>query len=74
MAGLTGRFARERASALALALLFTLLALLAPRFFSPGNLRDVVLANSAVLIVALGMTMVIIAGDVDVSVGATLGV
>lgn len=74
MAGLAGRFARERASALALALLFTLLALLAPRFFSPGNLRDVVLANAAVLIVALGMTMVIIAGDVDVSVGATLGV
>ncbi len=74
MPGLGGRFARERASALALALLFTLLALLAPRFFAPGNLRDVLMANAAVLIVALGMTMVVIAGEVDVSVGATLGV
>lgn len=70
---MTGRFARERAAAIALALLFTLLALLAPRFFSPGNLRDVAMANAAVLIVALGMTMVVIAGEVDVSVGATLG-
>ncbi|MBI0296952.1 ABC transporter permease [Streptomyces sp. PRKS01-29] len=42
-----------------------------PGFLSPDNLRDLLLQNTAVGIVALGMTFVIISGGFDLSVGAT---
>lgn len=70
---LAGRWSRERPAALALAALLAVLALAAPAFFSPANLRDLVMANAAVQIVALGMTIVILTGQVDVSVGAAFG-
>ncbi len=66
-------WSRERPAALALAALLAVLAVAAPAFFSPGNLRDLVMANAAVQIVALGMTVVILTGEVDVSVGASFG-
>jgi rhamnose transport system permease protein len=68
-----GTWSRERPAALALAGLLAVLALAAPAFFSPANVRDVVMANAAVQIVALGMTLVILTGEVDVSVGAAFG-
>lgn len=63
-----------RPAAVALVALVALLALLAPGFFDPANLRDVVIANAMVQIIAVGMTMVILTGQVDVSVGAIAGV
>ncbi len=36
----------------------------------PGNVINIVLANSYVLILAIGMVMVIIAGHIDLSVGS----
>jgi rhamnose transport system permease protein len=66
--------ARERPAALALLGFGLILAIAAPGFFSPANLRDVMMANAAVQIVALGMTLVILTGEVDVSVGAIFGV
>jgi rhamnose transport system permease protein len=54
--------------------LLALLLLLAPAFFAPANLRDVAVANAMVQIIAVGMTLVILTGHVDVSVGATAGV
>jgi rhamnose transport system permease protein len=63
-----------RPAAAALVALLALLALLAPGFFDPANLRDVVIANAMVQIIAVGMTMVILTGQVDVSVGAIAGV
>ena len=69
-----GLGARERAAALVLGTLLTVLAIAAPAFFSPDNLRDVVMANAAVQIIALGMTLVVLTGEVDVSVGATFAV
>lgn len=39
-------------------------------FLSPANLRDLLLQNTAVGIIALGMTFVIISGGFDLSVGA----
>jgi rhamnose transport system permease protein len=58
----------------ALLSLLALLAFAAPAFFEPANLRDIVIANAIVQIVAVGMTAVILTGHVDVSVGATAGV
>ena len=63
-----------RPAALALGALLALLAIAAPGFFDPANLRDVVLANAMVLIIAVGMTMVVLTGQVDVSVAAIAGV
>lgn len=58
----------------ALLVLLAILALLAPSFFAPANLRDLVISNAMVQIIAVGMTMVILTGHVDVSVGAIAGV
>lgn len=70
--GVVGR--RERPALLAFLALLALLLLLAPAFFAPANLRDVAIANAMVQIIAVGMTLVILTGHVDVSVGATAGV
>jgi rhamnose transport system permease protein len=72
--GVPGLGARERAAALVLTALLAVLAIAAPAFFSPDNLRDIVMANCAVQIIALGMTLVVLTGEVDVSVGATFAV
>ena len=60
----------------AVALLGVLLAVLvaAPSFFGPSNLRDLALNNAPVLIVALGMTLVILVGEIDISVGSQFAV
>jgi rhamnose transport system permease protein len=60
----------------AVALMAVLLAMvvLAPSFFSPGNLRDLALNNAAALLVSLGMTLVILVGEIDISVGSQFAV
>jgi rhamnose transport system permease protein len=68
------RYKRE-ASALAAYLILLLgMALIAPAFFNPGNLRDLAMNNAAVLLVAVGMTLVILAGEIDISVGSQFAV
>jgi rhamnose transport system permease protein len=55
---------------------FTLavVAVFAPTFYSAANLRDMALNNAAVLIVATGVTLVILIGQIDISVGAQFAV
>jgi rhamnose transport system permease protein len=65
---------REFSSAAALAALLVIVAVAAPSFFSLVNLRDLVLNNAATMIVAIGMTMVILAGEIDISVGSQFAV
>jgi rhamnose transport system permease protein len=59
---------------LALAALGAVLTLRAPAFFQAGNLLDVLLATLPVLIVAVGLTMVILTGEIDISVGSVFAV
>ena len=47
---------------------------MAPSFFSGANLRDLALNNAPVLLVAIGMTMVILVGQIDISVGSQFAV
>jgi rhamnose transport system permease protein len=68
------RFRRELSVAFAVAALLIVLAILAPGFFTRENLSDLVLANMPVLIVALGMTLVILTGHIDISVGAMFAI
>ena len=65
---------REASVALAIALLAALLAFVAPGFFSRGNLIDLVLGNLPVLVAALGAALVILTGEIDISVGSIFAV
>jgi rhamnose transport system permease protein len=65
---------REVAVALAIALLAAVLGIFAPAYFARENLVDVFLANLPVLIVALGMTLVVILGHIDISVGSVFAI
>jgi rhamnose transport system permease protein len=65
---------REWSVALAIGALAIVLALLAPRYFSTENARDLFLVNMPILVVALGTTLVILAGEIDISVGSAFAV
>lgn len=65
---------REISVASAILLLSIVLALTVPGFFSRTNLIDLFISNVPVLIVALGMTLVILAGEVDISVGSVFAI
>jgi rhamnose transport system permease protein len=64
----------ELSIALALAALAAVLVLRAPAFFQAGNLLDVLLATLPVLILAVGATLVILTGEIDISVGSVFAV
>lgn len=59
---------------IALGALYIYLAFAAPKFYAAENLRDLALANVAVLLVATGMTLVIVLGEIDISVGSVFAV
>lgn len=65
---------RELSLVLAIVALSVILAAIAPGFFAAGNLRDLLMANMPVLIVALGMTLVILTGQIDISVGSQFAI
>jgi rhamnose transport system permease protein len=68
------RYQRELAAAAAWAVLLAAVALDAPSFFSADNLRDLALNNAALLLVATGMTLVILVGQIDISVGSQFAI
>jgi rhamnose transport system permease protein len=65
---------REASVAVAILALGLVLALAAPGFFARDNLSDLFLANLPVLIVALGMTLIILTGQIDISVGSVFAI
>jgi len=74
--GRTGRLARPF---IGLLLVVVLGIVLSPRtargsliFLSPGNLTDILMQQGEIGIIALAMTLVIIAGGIDLSVGSVL--
>jgi len=71
---LINKHKREFSVTLSYVVLLVLVALLAPSFFQPANLRDLALNNAGVLIVACGMTLVILTGEIDISVGSQFAV
>jgi ribose transport system permease protein len=64
-------FARFR-SLLALALMVLVLSLLSDRFFTPENGWNILRQISVNLCLSIGMTLVILSGGIDLSVGAIL--
>ena len=54
--------------------LLLITALKAPGFYSVANLRDLTLVTAPVLVAAIGMTLVILLGEIDISIGAQYAV
>lgn len=65
---------REAWVALAIGALCAALAVVRPEYFGRGNLVDLFLANLPVLVIAAGMTLVLLTGEIDISVGSAFAV
>jgi rhamnose transport system permease protein len=69
------RFASQEALlALAVIGLAVVVGFINPRFLATRNLSDLLLGNAYIAVAAVGMSMVIISGNIDISVGALIGV
>ena len=68
------RYKREISAALAFLILVLLVSVISPSFLNANNLRDLCMNNVSVLLVAVGMTLVILVGEIDISVGSQFAV
>ncbi len=68
------RYKRELAAAVAFVALLVAVGVTAPAFFSVANLRDLAVNNAPTLLIATGMTLVILVGEIDISVGSQFAV
>jgi ribose/xylose/arabinose/galactoside ABC-type transport system permease subunit len=59
---------------LLLIVIFVGVGLINPRFLQGNNLPDLFNGNAYIAVAAIGMSMVIITGNIDISVGAAIGV
>jgi len=58
----------------AIVILFIVVTVVNPRFILTNNLVSIFAGNAYIAVAAIGMSMVIITGNIDVSVGALIGV
>ena len=65
---------REISLLLVIAALGIVLAAVAPGYFARENLSDLFLGSMPVLIVAIGTTLVILTGNIDISVGSVFAI
>jgi rhamnose transport system permease protein len=63
------RYRRELSVAATFALVLLVMLATHPEFFRPDQLRTFAVSNASALVVAVGMTLVIIARQIDISVG-----
>jgi rhamnose transport system permease protein len=63
------RYKRELAVAAAYAVLLLVLAWRVPAFYQGNELRNILVNNSAVLVAAVGMTLVMLTRHIDISIG-----
>lgn len=60
--------------AVAIVALSAIVSLINPDFLSANNLLDIAVNTAYIAVAAAGMTMVIVSGNIDISVGSMLGV
>ena len=65
---------QEAVLLLAIVTLFVVVGLYNPRFVADRNLQTIFLGNAYIAVAAIGMSMVIISGNIDISVGSLIGV
>jgi rhamnose transport system permease protein len=68
------RYRREAGVALLLAAVLLVVGVLRPGFLAAGNLRDILVNSVTPAIAAVGMTALIVAGAIDISIGSMLAV
>src|SRR5215213_261545 len=68
------RYKREISALIAYIVLLLAVGIIAPSFFGGGNLRYLVINNAPILLIAIGMTLVILVGEIDISVGSQFAV
>jgi rhamnose transport system permease protein len=68
------RYQRELSVAVAFAALLLVLAVAAPTFYNAEQLRAIVVKSAPVLVAAVGMTLVILARHIDISIGSQFAV
>lgn len=68
------RYRREIAVALTYAALLVALAIAVPDFFKADQLRAFAVSRASVLVAAVGMTLVILARQIDISIGSQFSV
>ena len=68
------RYKREISAAIAYFVLLLAVGIVAPAFFGAGNLSDLIVNNAPLLLIAVGMTLVILIGEIDISVGSQFAV
>lgn len=77
-AGRAGRLFRDWGQELVvlgcIVALFVVVSLVNPRFLSPNNLTSIFSGNAYIAVAAIGMSLVILCGHIDVSVGSLIGV
>jgi ribose/xylose/arabinose/galactoside ABC-type transport system permease subunit len=64
------RFRRELAVGAAYAILLLLLAIAAPSFYKGDQLRSTLVTSAPLLVASVGMTLVILARHIDISIGS----
>ena len=67
-------FSQEMVLFLCIIFLLVFVGLINPRFVSNRNLISLFLGNAYIAVAAIGMSMVIISGNIDISVGSLIGV
>jgi ribose/xylose/arabinose/galactoside ABC-type transport system permease subunit len=65
---------QEVVLALSLVLLLVVVDLINPRYLAENNVKSIFLGNAYIGVMAVGMTMVIVSGNIDISVGSLVGV
>lgn len=72
---MTFRLRKQEVSALiAFAALLLVVSFVSPEFFSLSNVRDLVINNAPIMLIAIGMTFVILTGQIDISIGSQFAV
>jgi rhamnose transport system permease protein len=75
LAGLRRLFGSQEAVLLGvIVVLFVVVGGINPRFLAERNLESILLGNAYVAVAAIGMSMVIVSGNIDISVGSLIGV
>ena len=67
-------YGQEIVVLLSIVALFAVVGAVNPRFLSDTNINSIFAGNAYIAIAAIGMSMIIMAGHIDVSVGAMIGV
>lgn len=69
-----GGYGQELIVASAIVVLFVGVGTFNPRFLSDTNINSIIAGNAYIAVAAIGMSMIIISGHIDVSVGSLIGV